>query len=185
MNLYLRVLILFIRSFFKPKLTSVLDHSVLRFYVLPNDLDINGHMNNSRYLTVMDLGRFDLVLRSGLLAFMRKHGSVPILGAAQIRFRIPLMPFQRYDLDTNIIGWDDKWFFIEQRFLIVDGKKKGAVAAIAVVKGSFYDSRNKRTVPTAELMTHMELAGDLPDLPDHLIKWQDAEASLRDLTKID
>ena len=29
--------------------------------VWPNDLDTNAHMNNGRYLTLMDLGRFDLM----------------------------------------------------------------------------------------------------------------------------
>ena len=33
--------------------------------VLPNNLDINGHMNNGRYLTIVDLALFTLFIRSG------------------------------------------------------------------------------------------------------------------------
>ena len=38
------------------------DASTVHFLVWPNDLDMNRHMNNGRYLTLMDLGRFDLEL---------------------------------------------------------------------------------------------------------------------------
>ena len=31
-----------------------------------NDLDINFHMNNGRYMTICDLTRVDLFVRSGL-----------------------------------------------------------------------------------------------------------------------
>ena len=45
-----------------------LDESAIRLRVWPNDLDANLHMNNSRYLLAMDLGRWELVMRTGLLA---------------------------------------------------------------------------------------------------------------------
>ena len=40
--------------------------SVLGFLVWPNDLDVNVHMNNGRFLSIMDLGRFDLSFRTDL-----------------------------------------------------------------------------------------------------------------------
>jgi len=38
----------------------------LTFRVLPTDLDVLGHMNNGVYLSIMDLGRMDLLQRSGV-----------------------------------------------------------------------------------------------------------------------
>mgnify|MGYP003290859366 CR=1 FL=1 len=38
---------------------GVLDDSRVCFRVLPNDCDVNLHMNNGRYWTIMDLGRAD------------------------------------------------------------------------------------------------------------------------------
>ena len=90
MNLYLRLLIIFIASYFKPKIADILATSVLRLRVWPNDLDLNVHMNNGRYLTIMDLGRLDLVLRTGLLKVMIRRGCLPVLSAASIRYRLPL-----------------------------------------------------------------------------------------------
>lgn len=185
MNLYLRVLLVTIGSFFRERLKDIFTASWLRLHVLPNDLDFNGHMNNGRYLTIMDLGRFDLILRNGLFRLMLKQKSVPILGAVKIRYRLPLMPFQAYDLETKVIGWDDKWVFMEQRFIIVKGSKAGAVAAIAVLKGSFFDKRSHTTVPTDVLLKALGWAHPSPDLPAHVRKWQEAEDALRDVTRTD
>ena len=184
MNLYFRVLWVLISSFFKPKITSILETSVLRLKVLPNDLDSNMHMNNGRYLTIMDLGRLDLVMRAGLLKIMLKQKSVPILGSAAIRYRLPLMPFQSYDLQSRIVTWDNKWAYMEHRFVIADnGPKHGAVAAIAMVKGSFFDQKHKRMVPTQEVIALAGLEVDAPPMPEHIVEWQKSENFLRDVTK--
>jgi len=65
-NLYLRLL----RLWLKVRRGSVeqqLNSSRLPLRVWPNDLDLFGHMNNGRYLTLMDLGRLQIVMKSGLL----------------------------------------------------------------------------------------------------------------------
>ena len=45
---------------------SFTDVSRSRFRVWPTDLDILNHMNNGKYLSVMDIGRFDLMQRNGV-----------------------------------------------------------------------------------------------------------------------
>lgn len=49
------------------------EESVLRLRVLPNDLDYNLHVNNGRYLMLMDLGRLDLVVRLGIIGELRRR----------------------------------------------------------------------------------------------------------------
>lgn len=182
MNLYLRLLILYIRSFFKAPIKDILDISVLNFQVLPNDLDLNGHMNNGRYATIMDLGRMDLCLRNGILKVMIKQKSIPVLGSVQLRFRIPLMPFQSYRLETKVICWDEKWVYLEQQFIIKKGKKAGVVAAIGIVKGGFYNAKNKQTVPTQDLLDILGIPTHSPPFPHYIQDWITAEESLRDVT---
>jgi acyl-ACP thioesterase len=54
MNLYLRLLWTLLRAPFKPRI--VLGDTIeLKLRVWPNDLDVNGHMNNGRYMTITDL----------------------------------------------------------------------------------------------------------------------------------
>ncbi len=184
MNLYLRLLIIFLTSFFKPKIADILTTSVLRLRVWPNDLDLNAHMNNGRYLTIMDLGRLDLVMRTGLLKVMMRRGCLPVLSAASIRYRQPLAPFQPYHLETQVICWDDKWVYLEQRFILCSGPKAGAVAAIAVLKGSFWDRRSRVTVPTPELLKILGTDRPSPSMPDHVAQWQKAEDSLKSVTAV-
>ncbi|MEK7801767.1 MAG: thioesterase family protein [Pseudomonadota bacterium] len=182
MNLLLRVLFVFFTSFFKPKIKDILAPAQLKLWVLPNDLDFNMHMNNGRFLTVMDLGRLDLILSSGLFKLIIRQKSVPILASAKIRYRLSMNPFQTYILQTQILGWDEKWVFIEQRFIMAKGRHKNEVAAIGLGKGCFLDQRTKTTVPTADLMHHIGYNGPSPTLPPHITEWKKAEDILKDLT---
>lgn len=184
MNLWLRMLCVYIRALFQPKLTGWDARSLIDLRVSLGDLDTNFHMNNGRYLTVMDLGRFDLLLRSGLWALVRKTGSVPILAAAQIRYRRPLNYRQRFTLTTQVIGWDSRWMFLEQRFIFRDGPSVGQVAAIGLVKASFYEPALKRTMPTEEIIQAMGGEIHFPDLPEAVVSWMKAEDDLRKTTAL-
>ncbi|MGZ9108343.1 MAG: thioesterase family protein [Micavibrio sp.] len=182
MNLYFRVFLVWLQALFGPKNPDLLIPGRVRLRVYPNDLDINLHMNNGRYLTILDLGRFHLILRTGLLHDVVKRKYAPVLASAQIRFRLPLLPFRRFDLETRLLCWDEKWIYMEQRFLLVDGEKSGAVAAIALVKGSFYDPATKATVPTDTLLGHIGFRQPSPQFPAYLQDWIRAEDSLKSLT---
>lgn len=179
MNLYFRVFLVWLQALFGPKVLDLLIPGRIRLRVYPNDLDINFHMNNGRYLTVLDLGRFHLILRTGLLREVIERKYAPVLASAQIRFRLPLLPFRRFDLETRLLCWDEKWIYMEQRFFLVGGAKAGAVAAIALVKGSFYDPATKATVPTETLFRYVDYRQPSPPFPDYLQDWIRAEDSLK------
>lgn len=172
-----------IASFFKAKIDDALCETSLNFRVLPNDLDLNGHMNNGRYLTIMDIGRMDFVLRIRLAGYVIRNGYIPVLSSAQMRYRLPLFPFQKYELKTRILCWDDKWVFMEHRFVIASGKKIGAVAAIGLVKGSFFDKKTRVTIPTGDIMKAIGQDLQSPPMPDYIEHWQIAEGSLREQTR--
>jgi len=144
MNLYFRLLYTLIISLFQSRV-SIEEEQVLRFRCWPNDLDMNFHMNNGRYLTLMDLGRLQLIVRLGLLKDVVKHLWMPVLGEAHIRFRRPLKPFQSFELKTRIVSWDEKWVYIEQKFV-----SKGELIAIGHVKGLL--KTKKHSVPTSVIL---------------------------------
>lgn len=180
MNLYIRLIALLIKFLFRPRM-DIMDTSVTRFLVWPNDLDLNMHMNNGRYLTVMDLGRLDLMLRSGLAKAALKAGYGPVLGSAKIRYRLPLLPFHPFEIHTRLVCWDEKWAYMEQRFVLVKGAKAGAVAAIALVKAGLYDGKS-----TVHPKVALDLIGksDLqsPPMPDYFADWVAAEESIKAVT---
>ena len=117
MNLWFRMLYHLLLSPWRSRI-GVLESSSLEMRCWPTDLDVNLHMNNGRYLTLMDLGRLDLVARSGLLRTMLKRRWRPVLGAAQIRYLKPIGPGQSFRLETRVVGWEGKWFWIRQRFYL-------------------------------------------------------------------
>ena len=158
MNLYLRFLMVFIRALFKPRMQT-LDTSVLHFHVLPNDLDLNRHMNNGRYLSLMDLGRIDLMTRIGLFTLARKNSWLPIVGTVHMRYRRPLKLFQAFEMRTRITYWDDKWVFIEQAII-----SRGKICALGTVQGLIRGKDGN--IPTAYLMKQLGMNDNKPAMPD-------------------
>ena len=46
------------------------DIGTVQLRVRPVDLDYNLHQNNARYLEAFEMGRFDMIVRCGLLSTM-------------------------------------------------------------------------------------------------------------------
>jgi acyl-CoA thioesterase FadM len=90
-------------------------------------------MNNGRYLTLMDLGRVDMMIRSGLIRAILREKWMPVIAGVSMIFRRSLNPFERYTLETRVLGWDDRWAYLEQTFL----NAKGELAARGYVKAAF------------------------------------------------
>lgn len=160
MNLYLRLIWVLFTGLFKKRI-GLLNDSVLKFRVMPNDLDIYGHMNNGRYLTIMDLGRMDLILRTGMKVPVKKHHWNPLIASSIIRFKNSLKPFKSYELRTRIVAWDDKWFYIEQRF-----ERKGRLFARAVVQGLFRGPHGN--VKSTHVLSELGLELSSPNRPEIL-----------------
>jgi acyl-CoA thioesterase FadM len=148
-----------------------LDECVLTLRVMPGDLDINLHMNNGRYLQVMDLGRFDYIIRSGVFAPMRRRRWMPLVGSETIRFRRSLAPFQRYQLRTRLVYWDEKWFFFEQRFTA-----RGELVASGMVKG-LLRGREGNVAPAQALAAAGHGLASPPQAAG-IGGWNDADAAL-------
>ncbi|MDJ0873178.1 MAG: acyl-CoA thioesterase [Gammaproteobacteria bacterium] len=146
MNLYLRFLLLMLKRIRVSRKIGVFDQCRTRFRVQPLDLDLNFHMNNSRYLSIMDLGRFDLMMRSGVFWKLMAGGYYPVVVSESIRFRKSLKLFDGFELFTAIESWDDKDVFMTQRFV-----HRGEAVATGFIKGRFRKRGRKSSVPTAEL----------------------------------
>lgn len=165
MNLYLRLLkLLWCLPFMRRQ--GVFDAGRICFRVWPTDCDLNLHMNNGRYLTLMDLGRMHLLAQTGLLRHIVRRGWHPVLAAAEITFVRALTPLQRFTVVTRILGWDEKYFYLEQRF-----ERRGALCAVSIVKGLFVGSRGRIT--PAETVAALGIEDSPPPLPVMVQHWND------------
>ena len=155
MNLYLRLIIMWISTLWKSRV-SMLGEFRTRHRVWPNDLDPLGHMNNSRYFAVGDLVRIELLIRAGLWREMRRRNLHPVLAGETIQFRRALLPFRRYEVRTRLVAWDGRFFYVEHRFM-----RGGEVCALALIKTWVVGSGR----PTPAEM--MRMAGEeVPDTRD-------------------
>lgn len=155
MNLYFRLLLFMVRVRLRSSL-SMWDTSHVTFRVNPADLDVQRHMNNGRYLTLMDLGRMDLMVRSGFWKRVSDQGWYPVVAGQTITYRKSLMLWERFDLASRVIGHDDRWIYMEQVF-----RRDGTMVADAIVRARFL-RRTGGSVPMDEVLDLVK------PLPDHL-----------------
>ncbi|MGO3886501.1 MAG: acyl-CoA thioesterase, partial [Mycetocola sp.] len=145
--------------------------SRLRLRTLPTDIDLLGHMNNGVYLSIFDLGRYDQMIRSGLWQPIRDRGWYPVVSSETISFRRSLELWQRFEIETRIIGVDDRAAIVEQRIVV-----EGEVYTRALIRARFLAKRGG-PVPIDELMGAIGMrADDLPPLPEWVREWARASA---------
>lgn len=179
MNLWLRLLLYLIRYPWRTPLASAADAGQLTFRVAPLDLDLSLHMNNGRYLTLMDLGRIDFMVRSGLWRAIRRHGWTPIASSIVIRYRRELKPFARFRLETRLISWAEASVVMEQTFILLSGPHAGQVAARALFKGGIYSRSEKSFIDTARLMAEIGTSAVSPPLSAEAEAFLKADAALK------
>jgi acyl-CoA thioesterase FadM len=171
MNLYLRLLWTLLRS---ARLHSIEpgDWIERRLRVLPNDLDINGHMNNGRYLTLVDLMLVEYFVRSGFAKAMLKAGWRPMSGGAFITYRKGLKPWQRYRIRFTLAGADPSWNYMRFEFL----REDGTLCAAGYMKGAAV-SRDG-LVPNQRSYAKLGREFVQSALPPPVQHWLAAEASV-------
>lgn len=169
MNLFFRLLGIILGSLCRPRL-DVAGVSVVTFRVWPLDLDLNLHLTNSRYMALMDLGRLDFILRSNTWRVMRQGRLGLVLGGAAIRFRRSLAPFRRFTLTTKVLGWDERWIYVEQVFTGPQGVACHAVFRAAFVKAG-------KMVPPNNALALADRQQTSPVLPGWVQQWAETEAA--------
>lgn len=117
MHLLLRTLIHLFRSGRRSKL-SLWEVSSWPSRAWPWDVDVALHINNGMYFSLMDLGRFDLMKRSGAWQSMRKLKWSPVVNAETIAFRKSVKLWQRFTIESRIVGLDEKAIYFEQRMVV-------------------------------------------------------------------
>ena len=137
---FVRLAILLIPHFFKEKFLhrglkkisrdELLQTTSIEGVVLPFDLDLHCHMNNSKYLREMDFGRIPHYCYTGFYSSLKAVGGVIVVAATAIRYRKSLQLWQRFSVQTRIVCWRGDFLYTEQRFV----DKAGVVCAIALLQ---------------------------------------------------
>lgn len=137
--------------------------------VRPWDIDIFLDLNNGRVLTLFDLGRIGLFQRMGILKSLKARGWYGTVAGTAIRYQRRITVFQRLELRTRILGWDERFTYFEQAFWRGETCMAHAVVRTAITSG-------KGIVPTAEVAKALGLPDASPALPAWVRDWSRAEA---------
>ena len=134
----------------------------------PQDIDMFMEMNNGRVLSVFDLGRFGLAQRAGLLQALKENRWGLTMAGCSVRYRKRIRPFVKFKMVSRSVGWDDKFFYIDQTIWI-----GGECAAQVLYRSAVTDENG--IVRPRRLFAHIGYEGDRPDLPDWVQAWIDAD----------
>jgi acyl-CoA thioesterase FadM len=136
----------------------------------PQDIDIFIEMNNGRILTVLDLGRTVLARRVGLLRALKEKRWGLTMAGVSVRYRKRIRPFVKFKMVSRAVGWDDKFFYLDQSIWI------GDTCAAQVLYRSAVTDKNGIVVPQ-RLFDHIGSADVSPPLPEWVQNWVDADAT--------
>ena len=164
MNLFFRLFLTLLRYRFK-KPVPILGPCTTSFRCWPTDLDTFMHMNNGRYFSIMDLARIDYMGRAGLLKEFSKRGWYPLVVAETARFKKSIEPFERFDIQSKVIGWDDKAILIQQSFI-----RDGVTVCEAVVRSRFL-KKTGGTVSISEILDATGITHESPELESWVAHW--------------
>lgn len=142
----------------------------IRLTTLPSDIDILRHMNNGRYLSLFDLGRWDLLIRTGLFDAMKDRGWYAVVSSETITFRKSLQLWQRFEVQSRFIGHDEKALFMEHRAVV-----KGQVYARAIVRARML-RRTGGTVSNEELFAAVGKPEGVREIDAWVHDWAAASA---------
>ena len=138
------------------------------FRCLPLDIDIFGHMNNARYLQNAELARWHLLPASSITSrIFSKEGMVFLAVENAITYHKPILPFQKYIIQTSCkVQDDDKWMYYKHEFRqhpddVQEGKEAKLYCTVdltAVVK-----ERSGKTIKPSVLIEESSFYKDLVD----------------------
>ena len=147
-----------------------LDTHVSRHVCWPWDIDPWMELNNGRTLTLYDLGRVGLGVRSGLMAALRDRGWGLAVAGASVRYRKRVTLFQRIEMRTRCVGWDERFIYIVQSMWVDGTCTSEALLRTAV-------TARRRAVPPAEVMAALGRDGPAPAMPGWVAAWIEAEGA--------
>jgi len=151
----------------KPPL-GLFDTHHLPLICWPVDIDGFLEMNNGRILTLYDLGRFGLAIRAGLWGALQRNKWGLVVAGSSTRYRARVTPFQRVDLRTRALGWDDKFIYIEQGMWRGETCCNHGLLRMAMTEKG-------RLIAPARVADAMGASDVSPPLPGWVENWADAD----------
>lgn len=142
-----------------------------RHRCLPWDIDPWRELNNGRVLTLYDIGRIALFVRTGLDAALRREGWSAAVAGASVRYRRRVRALDRFEMRSICVGRCDRFLYFHQTMW----KGEEAASSLLIREAVTREAPASGIVPTDAVMEALGESGWRPDLPDWVEAWRRAE----------
>lgn len=135
-------------------------------YCSPLELDMFMHKSNSTYFIDLDIARTKFLCQMFQKLFLdfydnatgdfksKSINNFPYIPVAQVQctFKKEIKVFQKFNILTNVLAWDDKWIYVLSKMVHTDGK----LAALSITKYVF-KKHGRVSMKPKEFLTHCGL----------------------------
>lgn len=135
----------------------------------PWDIDLWMELNNGRTLTFYDLGRIPLAKRIGLVGVLKRERWGMTMAGASVRYRARIRTFEVVEMHSRVVGWDDRFIYLEQSMW------KGQTCCNQIVYRAAVTGPGG-IVPTEQVRAALGYSDPAPQMPGWVQAWIDADA---------
>lgn len=161
------------KEFFKFRNASPLgltDTHVSHHVCWPWDIDLWMELNNGRTLTIYDLARLPLAKRVGLIKALKDNNWGLTMAGASVRYRRRVLPFQRVEIRSRAVCWDDKFVYLEQSMW-----RAGECCSHILYRSAVTDKTG--IVSPTRVLDKVAPGSPAPEIPGWIAAWIEAEAA--------
>ena len=144
------------------------DESVLNLWAGVTDVDMFLELNNARYFTYMELGRWDFSYRVGFVDLMKNRNWGVVAGGASVRFRRRIPFLHKFTLTTKLVCHDGRWFYFLQ-----ETHRSNKICSSALMKIGVTSKTG--LIPATEVVKEAGRDGWNPGTPEWINAWIEAE----------
>ncbi|OWJ75468.1 acyl-CoA thioesterase [Haematobacter genomosp. 1] len=145
------------------------DTHVCDLRLMPWDMDPWRELNNGRTLTLYDIGRISLAQRTGMLDVLRRNRWGITVAGSTTRYRRRVTVFQKVEMRSRFLGWDERFFYIEQSMW-----REGDCTSGVLIRGALLGGG--KLLPPASFIAETGWPAP-PPLPDWVLAWGKADAT--------
>ena len=116
------------------KKVKIEDETTLSMRCGISDIDPYLEINNGRYQTLADIGRFNHGFRTGFFRKAKKNKIYFTVAGASVKYRYRIPLGKKFKMTTKIIYVDEKWTYYLHKFIVKNQITSTVLVRTGVVK---------------------------------------------------
>lgn len=167
---FVRVLWHYAKARRQPRFEGLTDTHISQHMCWPHDLDFWMELNNGRALSLYDIGRIGMAGRAGLITVLRQNRWGLTMAGSSTRFRRRIHGFEKFEMRSRALCWDDKFIYLEQSMW----KSDGGCASHVLYRAAVTDANG--IVSPQRVLAAMGQPETSPQMPEWVVAWCAGEA---------